>query len=54
MIEFEFNSLINNLNNIMRDIDIYEQQNQQILNSSPINISTLIQQLYPIPFYQNK
>ena len=52
-VETEFNGLIN-LSNIQREILIYEQQNQQILNSSPFNISSFIQQLYPINFYQNK
>ena len=51
-IENEFNLFIN-WNDIRRDIAIYEQQNQQILNSSPNNISSLIQQLYPVTFYQN-
>ena len=52
-IEGEFNTLIN-INDIKREIEIYEQQNQHILNSSPNNLSSLIQQLYPIKFYQNK
>ena len=52
-IEQEFNVIIN-LDEIKRDIEIYEQQNQQILNSSPFNLSSLIQQLYPSSFYQNR
>ena len=52
-IENEFNLFIN-WNDIRKDIAIYEQQNQQILNSSPNNISSLIQQLYPVTFYKNK
>ena len=52
-IEYEFNRLIN-LNELQREIKAYEQQNQHIINSSPTNISSLIQQLYPITFYQNR
>ena len=53
-IENEFNLIMYDLNNIKQEIKIYEEQNQQILNSSPFNISSLIQQLYPIEFYQNE
>ena len=52
-IESEFNTLVN-MNDINKDIAIYEKQNQNILNSSPYNIASLIQQLYPVNFYQNK
>ena len=52
-IERDFNGLID-LNNMRRDIAKYEQINQQILNSSPLNMNSLIQQLYSFTFYQNK
>ena len=52
-IENEFNLLFN-LNDIKKGIEIYEKQNQHILNSSPLNLSSLIQQLYPFTFYQDK
>ena len=53
IIEQDFNKFIN-LDEIKSDILIYEQQNQQILNSSPFNLSSLIQQLYQFSVYQNK
>ena len=52
-IENEFNLFIN-WDDIRRKITTYEQKNRQILNSSPYNISSLIQQLYPVTFYKNK
>ena len=52
-IENEFNNCIN-IDEIKNGINIYQNQNQQILNSSPINLSSLIQQLYPVSFYINK
>ena len=51
-IELELNKVID-LNLIKNKISLYEKQNQQILNSSPFNISSLIQQLYHAPFYKN-
>ena len=52
-IESEFNKFID-FNIIKKDIALYEKQNQQLLNSSPYHISSLIQQLYPASFYKNE
>ena len=53
-IEKEINAFIIGDNNINNKIKLYEQQNQQILNSSHENISSLIQELYPRKFYNNE
>ena len=52
-IENEFNNCIF-IDEIKNEINIYETQNQKILNSSPFNLSSLIQQLYPFSFYTNE
>ena len=53
IIENLINEFIND-NKILKEVDIYNNQNQHILNSNPFNISSLIQELYPRRFYENK
>ena len=43
----------NNLMKIKEEMKVYLNLNQEILNSSPTDLSSLIQQLYPIDFYKN-
>ena len=54
-IEAEINSFIINENNqINEGIKLYEKINQEMLNSSPDIISSLIQELYPMHYYNDK
>ena len=53
-IEKEINLFINDANTIKEQIKIYERYNQNIINSSPNNISSIIQELYPKEFYSNE
>ena len=53
-IENEINLFINDVNTIKEQIKIYERYNQNIINSSPNNISSIIQELYPKEFYSNE
>ena len=53
-IENEINIFINENLEIGEKIKLYENYNQSILNFSPDNISSLIQELYPMKFYNNE
>jgi hypothetical protein len=54
IIENEINKFITEDNGIKDKINKYEQQNQQIVNSSPENISSIIQELYPMKLYTDE
>ena len=54
MIENEINKFITEDNGINNKIKKYEEQNQKILNSSPENISSIIQELYPMKLYSDE
>ena len=53
-IENNINEFINENNNISNCIKLYENQNEQLLNSSPESISSMIQDLYPRNFYNGE
>ena len=54
IIENNINLFINENNYVIDKIKLYEKHNEQILNSSPESISSMIQDLYPRSFYNNE
>ena len=53
IIENDINEYITGDNDIKRQMKKYEQQNQHILKTSPYYLSSIIQEIYPIKYYEN-
>ena len=54
VIEFEIDTFIKQNKDINDKINLYERHNQKMLESSPNNMSSLIQELYSFQYYNNE